>query len=306
MRPAFLHLDDALEGQAALLDRGADCGGRTIDARALGPSLRLWSRPAALERLREQLRLHPYNVEDPDVFFSGSGDFHHIAHLLIERAIEAEPAPTTVLHFDNHPDWVKFGNGMHCGSWAASAARIPNVHRLISIGMCSADVQGHRTREADLSVIEEDRAELYAYALADAREALELCGHRWPTIETIGESDFPDFIVTRIETANVYITIDKDVLQAVDAVTNWDQGRTSLKFLETVLRKVGAARHLIGADIVGDWSTPVYGDTILAKCIKRGEALLDQPWKRPDGDIARATNERVNLRLFDFFAENLG
>ena len=233
MRPAFLHLDDALSGQTALLDRGGDCGGRVIDARILGPTLRLWSRPAALDRLRDILRLHPYSATDPDIVFSGSGDFHHVACLLIERAVEAGAAATTVLHFDNHPDWVKFGNGMHCGSWAARAARLPNVQRLISIGICSSDIDGSRTREADLSVVEDGRVELYPYAMADGGEALELCGRRWPTIETIGETAFPDFIVGRIETPNVYITIDKDVLRHEDAVTNWDQGRTTLKFLAT-------------------------------------------------------------------------
>ena len=40
-----------------------------------------------------------------------------------------------------------------------------------------------------------------------------------------------------------------------------------------------------------------------ARDLKRGEALLDQPWRRPDAAAARRLNEAVNLRLYDLFAE---
>ncbi|GAH35684.1 unnamed protein product, partial [marine sediment metagenome] len=52
MRPVLLHLDEALDHQPLLRERR----GAMVDARDLGPALRLWSRPKALSRLTERLR----------------------------------------------------------------------------------------------------------------------------------------------------------------------------------------------------------------------------------------------------------
>src|SRR5258708_17746056 len=95
------------------------------------------------------------------------------------------------------------------------------------------------------------------------------------------EAAFADFLPSRIPTEAIYLTIDKDVLRAADAATNWDQGRTSLELLKTLLTRVLPRHRLIGADVVGDWSVPVYGGGLAAHVLKQGEARLDQPWARP-------------------------
>jgi hypothetical protein len=118
----------------------------------------------------------------------------------------------------------------------------------------------------------------------------------------LGEGPFADLLASRIETDAVYITIDKDVLRADDAVTNWDQGQLSLDGLERLVRVVAGKARLIGADVVGDWSPPRYGPDLLSNLLKRGEAFLDQPRGRVPGDMAR-TNEATNLRLLSLFAE---
>src|SRR5258706_4567270 len=123
MRAALIHLDEALTGQPQLAARVAESGGSRLDLRRLGPAMRLWSRPPALERLREGLRDGLPADDGPALVFCGSGDFHHVTPLLLQRAIEAsEYGEVTLLHFDNHPDWVRFANGAHCGSWVSWAA----------------------------------------------------------------------------------------------------------------------------------------------------------------------------------------
>ncbi|HEY3951051.1 arginase family protein [Phenylobacterium sp.] len=301
MRAALLHLDTALIGQDALAGRVAAAGGRAVEARDLGPALRLWSRPKAIDGLRARLREALPAADGAALVMTGSGDFHHVSPLLLERALEASDAPAvTVLHFDNHPDWVRFENGVHCGSWVGWAARMPKVAKVITVGVCSRDIQGPSPRRADLELISGDRLELYAYRAPDGADAVRLCGREWPTIEAVGEDAFASLLAGRIGTDAVYVTIDKDVLRSSDAATNWDQGRTSLSFLKRLIA-VLANHRLIGADVVGDWSPAVYGGGPIATLMKQGEALLDQPWSKP-APTARAANENVNLELLQVLA----
>ena len=229
--------------------------------------------------------------------FSGSGDFHHITPLLLSRALEASgEGAVTVLHFDNHPDWVTFGPGAHCGSWVGQVARMARVARVLTIGVCSTDIDRPETKRADLQIVEGGRVELYAYHAEASPEAVRIGGRTWPTIEGMGEAAFADFLPGRIETDAVYVTIDKDVLRPDEAGTNWDQGRTSVAFLRTLIGRALEGRRLIGADVVGDWSAPSYGGGLVPAMLKRGESALDQPWRAPAPHVL-AGNEDVNLAL---------
>ena len=299
MRACLLHLDDALVRQEALAARALAGGGRGLDLRDLGPRLRLWSRPAALDELAARLGRDLPASLGPVLVFSGSGDFHHITPILLRRALEASGCEAvTVLHFDNHPDWVRFGWGLHCGSWVGRAARLGGVAGLITIGVCSSDIRAPSPRRADLALLSEGRLELYAYRAPDGRGAVEIGGRTWPTIDAMGEAAFVEFLPHRIATEAVYVTIDKDVLRTGEAATNWDQGQTSLALLKTLLAAVLRGRRLIGADVVGDWSPPVYGGDPVARVMKWGEAWLDQP-RSPPGEAAIAANQGVNLELLD-------
>ncbi|MBT9470830.1 MAG: arginase [Phenylobacterium sp.] len=298
MQAALLHLDDALIPQVRLREAVGAGGGRVLDWRDLGPELRLWAREGALQRLRLRLAESLPIEAGAALVFSGSGDFHHITPLLLARAIAAAGMPpVTVVHFDNHPDWVRFGPGLHCGSWVGRAARLPHVAKVVTVGVCSGDLYGRALAQADLDLVIEDRVELYAYGSVEA-PTYGAGGREWPTIAGLGEPAFAAFLQGRIGTHAVYITIDKDVLCADEAGTNWDQGRTSLGSLSAMVEGVAAGRYVIGADVVGDWSSPAYGGGLLNALQKRGEAALDQPWRAPPAAV-RAANEGVNLRLFE-------
>src|SRR4051812_30797352 len=111
MRPILLQLDDALKDQVGLVAAVAACGGGSIPARDLGPSVRLWSRTPALRELRCRLASALPGGSGPELVFAGSGDFHHVTLLLLERALARATEPVTLLHFDNHPDWARFAPG---------------------------------------------------------------------------------------------------------------------------------------------------------------------------------------------------
>lgn len=301
MRPVLLNLDGALAEQSTLL-RADGC--QAVEVWGLGPALRLWSRPKALAILAGHLRDQAPVGPGRDLVFAGSGDFHHVTPLLIERAMQAaDSGPVTVIHFDNHPDWVRFDNGLHCGSWVGRAARLDGVAKVITVGVCSGDIDQPERKRADLDLVAERRVELYPYRAPDGGPILTIGDQAWPSIEALGEGGFIEFLASRIATPAVYITIDKDVLRAEDAVTNWDQGRLSLDGLEAMIRAVAGCAWVIGADVVGDWSPPRYGPGPLAALLKIGEAFLDQPRGATSGDEARRTNEATNLRLLSLFSE---
>ena len=302
MRTALLHLDEALMAQHRLRQAVCSAGGRLLDYRDLGPALRLWSRPRQVDRLRQRLAAALPPSFGPMLVVSGSGDFHHITLLLLERAAEAAGEPVTLLHFDNHPDWVRFEPGVHCGSWASDAARLPHVAKVITVGVCSTDVDQPGSRVANLDIVAAGRLEIYPYRAPQSAPCLRVGDRAWPSIEAMGEAAFADFLPTRIATDAVYVTIDKDVLRAEDAGTNWDQGQTSLALLKTLIARACEGRRVIGADIVGDWSKPVYGGDLLAPLLKQGEAILDQPWRAPQPERLEG-NEAVNLELFELFQE---
>jgi len=302
MRPMLLNLDGALERQPLLCAATRAAGGRMLCARDLGPHLRLWSRRAHLAELRRRLSGALPKDAEPEVVFAGSGDFHHVTPLLLERALAEVSEPVTLIHFDNHPDWARFAAGSHCGSWLAAAARQSGVRQVVTIGVTSTDVGPRKSREGDLSLIAEGRLAVFPWAAPGGREALSLGGQTWPAITALGEDRFLDLLDATVSTRAIYATIDKDVLQPAQAVTNWDQGAASLEFVEAALHRLLAGRTLVAADVVGDWSAPDYGRGPPA-WLKRGEALLDQPRRRPDTAHADAVNEAANLRLLHAFQE---
>jgi hypothetical protein len=298
----MLHLDDAVSRQTALTGAAEACGGRTLCVMDLGPALRLWTREAPLEALRGRLRAAAPRGAQADLVFAGSGDFHHITPLLIERALEAVDEPVTIVHFDNHPDWVRHAAGRHCGSWVGRAARLPGVARVITIGVCSPDISDGRQRHGDLALIREDRLDIFAWGRLGGGDTLRVGDRVWPTIASLGEPAFLAVLDAAIATSNIYVTIDKDVLAPAHAVTNWDQGQASLDFLLAAVRQAMSGRRVLGADVVGDWSRPIYGGDFAARLLKRGEAVLDQPRRQPDPDNM-AVNQATNQRLLEVFLE---
>ncbi|MDI1365134.1 MAG: hypothetical protein PSX79_09745 [bacterium] len=141
------------------------------------------------------------------------------------------------------------------------------------------------------------------YHAPDGGPIFKVGDQAWPSIEAMGEDGFIELLTSRIATPAIYITIDKDVLRASDAITNWDQGRLSLDHLERMIRAVAGRARVIGADVVGDWSPPRYGPGPVSALLKIGEAFLDQPRGGAPAGIARRTNQAANLRLLSLFAQ---
>lgn len=316
MRLRLLHLDDALELQPAFLSRCREAGAAEIRAEPEGALVRLWGRPAELDALKAKLAegfARSGGRTGAPLTFLGSGDFHHVTALMLELVLEEAREPVTVLHFDNHPDWVHFGNGMHCGSWVNRALAHPLVDKVVTVGVCSSDLSLPEWKGANLAALQAGRLELFAHDHPPSRVRKaygEGAGHRqegryirWHTIAECGEGDFVARLLRRIRTEAVYVTVDKDVLERGAAVTNWDQGRMTLAYLLMLLRAVGARHRIAGADVTGDYSRPVYAGSLFRRMAKWAEILLDQPARPKDATGTAALNAAVNRTLLDAFAE---
>ena len=278
-----------------------------VDLRDLGPSLRLWSRRKNIDAARA--RLTAAADPRPSVAFMGSGDFHHLAALLAERVEE----PFTLLHFDNHPDWVRLAPRWHCGSWVNRVLALPNVQRVVTVGCCSDDLVDPGRKGGNLPALGSGRLALFPWQHEASRARRRIAdgpGHAWRDghLHWRNLADMPlqqaiDAVLAAIPTDAIWITIDKDVLPENEALTNWDQGRMPLAALLAMLRAAGERKRVLGADLCGEYSPPRH-----ANWLKRIESKMDQPARyaadrqkieeniRTDCELARALFDACNAR----------
>lgn len=254
-----------------------------IDLRDLGPALRLWSRRKAIEAARA--RIAQAGDPRPSITFLGSGDYHHLAALLIERIAE----PVSVLHLDNHPDWVRLAPRWHCGSWVNRVLELPRVQRVVTAGPCSDDLVNPGRKGGNLAALDSGKLVLFPWEHAPTRtrRVADGPGHEWRAgalhWRNLAErqlADACDAVVAALPTEAVWITLDKDVLPEREALTNWDQGRMPLDAVLAVIKAVGARKRVLGADVCGEYSPPLHRNLF-----KRIESRMDQP-RRTQADAA--------------------
>ncbi|MFI5378373.1 MAG: arginase family protein [Tepidisphaerales bacterium] len=274
---------------------------------------------AAAGRLAELRR----GLPGPLLTFIGSGDFHHIALLLLET-LPDELRPFTLVLIDNHPDWFLESPKYHCGNWLSSALNLSGVEQVILIGQDSPDLVWYRFYRAPFDALCAGRLTIHPLRLRRRRVPL-----RWPVPPVSSPAESPssapagedtggtfrrhrwgtellfdsvratpgllDRLAKRLSGKNIYLSIDKDALLPEDAATDWEQGGLSLAELVEAVRKITAAGRLIGADICGERApVPLRG---LAKRLDAGR------WFPRAADPARADplNERANLALLEAF-----
>ncbi|MDO1581362.1 arginase family protein [Rhizobium oryzicola] len=316
MQLLLLHLDDALELQSEFVRSCMMAGAHELHEKESGRAVRLWGKQAALDDLYRSLsRSRSLSRGKRRLTFMGSGDFHHISALLLSIALEDQTGPVTVVHIDNHPDWVHFSDGMHCGSWVNRALAHPQVARVVTLGVCSDDLTSPERKGANLDLLRGERLQLFPYAHAPSRVKAQYGtgasyeqkanALHWRCISEMGEQNFIERLLDSIETESVYITVDKDALARCDALTNWDQGMMQMPYVLDLITQIGSRHRIIGADVTGDYSRPNYGGNLLTRALKHGEILLDQPLSAPDRDETRNINSAANHALLEVLAEQM-
>lgn len=226
--------------------------------------------------------------------FVGSGDFHHLSLALIARAAAAQRAPIDVLVLDNHPDNMRLPWGVHCGSWVSRVAALPNVACVDVAGITSDDIALGHAWENRLLPLARGRVRYWSIGV-DVRWARRV-GLSHAFIDFDSAEAMVDALRDHIagSAAPLYLSIDKDVLDARDAHTNWDQGVLRLPQL---LELAATTRdRVVGVDVTGEVSIARY-----AQRWKRMLSSLDaQPTPEPS-ELAQwqADQQRINARLLE-------
>ena len=305
----MLDTDGSLLAQPGFAAELAAGRAQRVDLRSEEGALRLWASRRRLDRLGARLSaLEPPPGIGPVASFYGSGDYHHLAALLLEAVAE----PVTVLHFDNHPDWVRWPRTWNCGGWVSRALDLPQLARIITLGPCSDDLVRPQLQGGNVAALASGRLELYPWQAPPSRVWGRIGqgpGHRrlgghlvWRCLAE--EEDLPGFLDRlreRLPTEAVWISIDKDVLRPEDAVTNWDQGRMPLAVLLDGLRRLTAGKRIVGVDVCGEYSPPRFADPL-----KRIEAWRDHPPQPPESAMALDRNDLTNRALLAVLREICG
>jgi len=278
-RPLILDFDGSVHG---LSDT------HTIPLRHRQESIRFGCSMAALRALGEDIPAAPPTV------FLGSGDYHHVSYLLIER-LRALKSPVQVVVFDNHPDNMRYPFGIHCGSWVSHVSRLPFVTCVHVLGITSSDVEGWHRWENHLLPLHSGRVRYWCVG-RDLR-ALQRLGIRDSrSFQSAGELLDRFALESRTWKAPVYLSIDKDVLGPSVVQTNWDQGVMTLEELEQGIDMI--KKVVVASDVTGEVSSYQY-----ASLWKRILTLLDRQPEIPNDLLSswqqqhRAVNQRLLAKL---------
>jgi hypothetical protein len=299
VRLRLIDLDGIGRVQPELLNR---CETQIYDLRNWGPRLRLSCSFGSFQRFEVALAhlIGEERSDSPALTFYGSGDFHHVSLALLRRV----QTPCNLLVLDKHPDWMRGIPVMHCGTWLYHAARLPHVRRIYHVGGELDFDNAYRVlapwpdlAAGKIKVFPATRKFNKGNWSRIGHDALRLQSNAPATMQRVRAllaDDWADLTQTPL-----YISLDKDVLTASEAVVNWDSGLLTSPEIEAVIRAFheAAGGNLAGMDIVGDWS-PVQVQGIYRKLLH----WTEHPRLNIDPAEAAATNERLNLRLLEFIA----
>jgi Arginase family len=219
----------------------------------------------------------------------GSGDYHHLTLALLAQ----HQAPFTLVLFDNHPDWMRPPHQYHCGTWVYAAARIPQVARIVIVGLENGDLQGNHFKAGDVESYLKQQIILLPYLPVVAsvdQDSVKLESSLKQNLQ-MGIQEILDAIITK----NVYVSVDKDCLRAEDAITNWEQGTLPLEAVTASIDAIRRTHDIIGADTVGDYSPPTF-----VSPLKWIGSFLDRPanaWRLTANANANTVNAAANVKI---------
>lgn len=159
------------------------------------------------------------------IHFIDSGNYHYMSKIWTDKIRE----PFTLIVFDHHPDMQPplFSNLLSCGCWV-KAVMDTNSY-LKNVILVGADER----------------------LLTNLEESYQNQIHIYSQKDLLHEEGWRQFAKEHVKEP-VYISIDKDLLNEENAVTDWDQGVFELSDLKKLLYCILSKEKVIGIDICGE------------------------------------------------------
>ena len=305
----ILDLDGSVvEKQPNLMQRLGLARTQIVPVRTLGPRVRYLAGRAAMRELEQKLAPAQRNC----LTLLGSGDFHHVTAALLRQFPVSEPLSLVV--FDRHPDWDRRSPWHCCGSWVVEALQMPQIQKIVFLGLGREDIQGGRINVGPVNELRAGgRVALYPFDAPPSWTPLVFEGEPFPgdpfpgfsapdlprtppgtsaiawrnlaplfsqaTPEPAAEAAWEAAIrqiIDSLPTRQIYISVDKDCLIPEDAITNWEPGHLPLHRVLSALRLLSAERDVVGVDITGEYSVP-----LITSPLFRFLARSDRPTSAP-------------------------
>ncbi|KAL6067245.1 Arginase [Balamuthia mandrillaris] len=199
------------------------------------------------------------NEHGPSITFYGSNDFHHLSLALIRRIRE----PFNLLLLDNHPDYLKYYPGLHCGCWFNHACSLPTVQQAFHIGGASGEF------EDDFCMRTTPWNDLLSGKIKMFPATEKFAGSKWdkvdhaPVLEDIrvgcSKDRMKELLAPYAQVLRqypLYITLDKDCMLRSHTLQNWNSGRFFRREVMAVLEafiELSEGR-VVAIDVTGDFS----------------------------------------------------
>lgn len=228
----ILDFDHSIESQQWLMKIPHE----TIELNDI-PSTKKFCDWNALQQIRSRLSKRGQR----GITFVGSGDYHYVSYALLSEIEQ----PFSLILFDNHSDMLDSPsqNLLSCGSWVNNALNLPNLKKTVVIG----------ASPISFSNIPESLRPKVAYTPYTSSHTRTLDYiHTTTSITSQGIHRAMRTILSLIPTKNIYISIDKDVLNQKEVLTNWDQGQMTLTELLTALEILIRKKSVCGVDVCGE------------------------------------------------------
>lgn len=270
-------------------------GSARLDLTAWQEEIRFGCREKSLKHLQQTIQ--PALDNAPPVVFMGSGDYHHITWLLLQRFL-AFGQPIQLVVLDNHPDNMRYPWGIHCGSWVHHVSRLPFVAQINVLGITSTDVEVMHGWENHLRNLRAGKVRYWCIG-RDLGWMRALGIRQSNSFDTCG--NLIEAFKTHLKVAQmpIYLSIDKDVLSPEDVRTNWDQGVMRLEEMRELIALMRG--RIIASDVTGEVSVYHYKSRFKQML----SAMDDQPEISKE-QLAewQAGQQQVNLQLLEWFVGN--
>ncbi|MDE2389963.1 MAG: hypothetical protein KGN35_12955 [Betaproteobacteria bacterium] len=257
----------------------------SMDLRTWGPELRFSALADEIERFYSEIKPHLR----PFILF-GSGDFHHLSAIWMRQIQE----PFSLLSFDNHPDWDIRPPRWVCGGWVNRALESGWLESAQVWGCGNFELNWPYNLFAPKDALQSGRLQVFSWQ--ERYPKLSICQEG-----VISRDTWRDIFLqqlSRWQGRSLYVTIDLDCLNAQEFRSNWEHGLFTVDDLAWALTQVRQNATLIGGDICGAYSAPVF-----SRLTQRLASTFDHPQLSPNSISETVqNNHQAILKLWPLLA----